>query len=153
LYEHGDGVAPDAAEALRWYEAAAGQGNRKAMHALGVAYAQGVGTQKDYSAAARWFTKAAELGLVNSEFNLGVLYERGLGVHQSLLDAFKWYAVAAAQGDQESRKRIDALKTQLSADDASAAQAAAANFRPEDLDREANNVPPLTALMNHPLSR
>jgi localization factor PodJL len=126
---------------VRWYEAAAGQGNRKAMHALGVAYAQGRGTQKDYSEAARWFARAAALGLVNSEFNLGVLYERGLGVPQSLLDAYKWYAVAAAQGDAESRARIEALKTQLKADDIAAAERAAENFRPQIADRDANSAP------------
>jgi localization factor PodJL len=146
LYEKGNGVAPDAAEAVRWYEAAAGQGNRKAMHALGVAYAEGLGTQKDYSEAARWFTKAAALGLVNSEFNLGVLYERGLGVPQSLLDAYKWYAVAAAQGDGESRNRVEALKTQLSADDLAAAERAAQNFQPQSIDPQANSEPTLASL-------
>ena len=146
LYEQGNGVAADSAEAVRWYEAAAGQGNRKAMHALGVAYAEGRGTQKDYSEAARWFAKAAALGLVNSEFNLGVLYERGLGVPQSLLDAYKWYAVAAAQGDAESRARIEALRTQLKADDIAAAERAAENFRPQVADREANSAPAIADL-------
>ena len=98
------------------------QGNRKAMHNLAVALAEGTGTKKDMNEAARWFSKAASLGLADSEFNLAVLYERGLGVPQSLLDAYKWYAIAAAQGDNESKSRIEALATQLSADDRAAAQ-------------------------------
>jgi TPR repeat protein len=146
LYEQGDGMAADSAEAVRWYEAAAGQGNRKAMHALGVAYAQGQGTQKDYSQAARWFTKAATLGLVNSQFNLAVLYERGLGVPQSLLDAYKWYAIAAAQGDQESRNRVEALKTQLDADALAAAERSVQQFQPQRPARDANEVPVLADL-------
>ena len=146
LYEHGDGVSANSSEAARWYEAAADQGNRKAMHALGVLYAQGLGIQKNYPTAARWFGKAAALGLVNSEFNLGVLYERGLGVPQSLREAYKWYAVAAAQGDEESRARIEALKTQLAAQDIAAAQQAANMFQPQPVVEGANNMPELAAL-------
>jgi localization factor PodJL len=116
------------------------------MHALGVSYAQGQGTQKDYSEAARWFAKAAGLGVVNSQFNLAVLYERGLGVPQSLLDAYKWYAIAAAEGDQESRSRIEALKTQLSPEAIAAAENAAQQFQPQAPVREANETPVLADL-------
>jgi localization factor PodJL len=149
LYEHGNGVNRDSAEAIRWYQSAAMQGNRKAMHALGIAYAQGEGITKNYSEAAHWFSKAAARGLVNSQFNLAVLYERGLGLRQSLLDAYKWYAVAAASGDQESRKRLDALKTQLGADDLAAGERAARAFTPEKDDAAANNPPALADLLSH----
>jgi len=128
-------------KAVQLYEAAAKQGNRKAMHNLAVAYAQGTGAKKDYAQAAQWFTRAADLGLSDSQFNLAVLYERGMGVPQSLTDAYKWYAIAAAQGDTESKARLDAISTQLSPDERSAAQKAAAEFHPLPLDRNAN-VPP-----------
>ena len=51
-----------------------------------------------------------------------MLYERGLGVPQSLLDAYKWYAIAAAQGDAESKARLQAIAAQMSDDDRAAAQ-------------------------------
>jgi TPR repeat protein len=146
LYEHGDGISPDSAEAIRWYEAAAAQGNRKAMHALGVAFAQGHGAPQNYATAAAWFAKAAELGLVNSEFNLGVLYERGLGVPQSLREAYRWYAIAAVRGDEESHLRIEALKTQLTAQDIAIAQNAAATFQPQSLVEAANSLPDIENL-------
>ena len=141
LYERGKGVAADPAKATHWYQAAAMQGNRKAMHNLAVAFAEGTGVKKDPSEAARWFSKAAALGLADSQFNLAVLYERGQGVPQSLLDAYKWYAVAAASGDAESKSRIEALATQLSADDRAAAQHAADTFRAVPTDPRANLVP------------
>lgn len=141
LYQHGRGVAADPAQSLSWYEKAAAQGNRKAMHNLAIAYAEGRGVAKDYMVAARWFTQAAQLGYVDSQFNLAVLYERGDGVPQSLLDAYKWYSIAAAQGDQESKARIDAIATQLSADDLAAAQKAAQGFKPAALQSAANDVP------------
>lgn len=140
LFRHGDGVAPDAAEALRWYEAAAGQGNRQAMHDLGIAYAEGLGTDKDFAQSAHWFARAAELGLTNSQFNLAVLYERGEGVQQSLTDAYKWYAIAAAQGDSESQSRIDAIATQLKPAILAAAKTAAAAFKPQQPDSDANTT-------------
>jgi localization factor PodJL len=111
------------------------------MHNLAVAYASGSGVAKNMAEAARWFSKAAALGLSDSQFNLAVLYERGLGVPQSLLDAFKWYAIAAATGDVESKARIDALGTQLSADDRAAAQHSAAAFHAQPLDVRANVAP------------
>jgi localization factor PodJL len=141
LYELGKGVPADPAKATHWYQASAMQGNRKAMHNLAIAYSEGTGIKKDPSESARWFSKAASLGLTDSQFNLAVLYERGQGVPQSLLDAYKWYAIAAAGGDGESKSRIDALSTQLSADDRSAAQHAADSFRAGALDPHAN-VPP-----------
>jgi localization factor PodJL len=146
LYERGRGVAADPAKAAHWYEAAANQGNRKAMHNLAVAYAGGSGAKKDFSEASRWFSRAANLGLSDSQFNLAVLYERGLGVPQSLLNAYKWYAVAAAQGDTESKARLQAISTQMSADDRAAAQHAADIFKPGSLDARANVAPTVEEL-------
>jgi localization factor PodJL len=142
LYERGQGVAADPAKAAHWYEMAANQGNRKAMHNLAVSYASGAnGGKKNMPEAARWFAKAAALGLSDSQFNLAVLYERGDGVPQSLLDAFKWYSIAAAAGDSESKQRMSVLQTQLSDSDKAAANKSAATFHAAPLNRSAN-VPP-----------
>ncbi len=141
LLQHGRGVTVDPAQALSWYQKAAAQGNRKAMHNLAIAYANGMGAPKDFMVAARWFSQAAQLGYVDSQFNLAVLYERGDGVPQSLLDAYKWYSIAAAQGDAESKARLDAIATQLSADDLAAAQKAAQVFKPSNVVASANDIP------------
>jgi localization factor PodJL len=108
------------------------------MYNLAVAYAQGTGVEKNLSIAAQWFARAAALGMPDSQFNLGVLYERGMGVPQSLSEAYKWYAIAAAQGDAESKARIDAIATQIGARERAAAEKTAAEFRPEPLNRAAN---------------
>lgn len=141
LYEHGRGVAADPVEAIRWYEASALQGNLKAMYKLGVFYAEGWGSQRNYGEAARWFSRAAELGFINAQFNLAILYERGLGVPQSLLDAYKWYAIAAAQGDRDSASRVDALSSQMSAEDLATARQSVSAFKPETRQADANETP------------
>jgi len=141
FYSQGIGAKADAAKALQWYEAAALQGNRKAMHGLAIAYAQGAGTAQNMPEAVRWFSRAAQLGYVDSQFNLAVLYERGDGVPQSLLDAYKWYLVASRNGDAESKERVATLKTQLNADDLTAAEHAANSFRPAAYNVAANTTP------------
>lgn len=138
LYAQGRGVPADATKAFQWYAAAAKGGNRKAMSNLALDYAQGSGTAKDPQQAALWFSKAAALGLVDAQFDLAVLYERGLGVPQSLLDAYRWYLVAAKSGDRESKDRVDALSSQLSAQDRAAAETAAAQFKPLPMNTSAN---------------
>lgn len=145
LFERGVGVKADPATALRWYQTAAMQGNRRAIYNVAIAYAVGRGAARDMGKAADWFRRAAELGYVDAQYNLAVLYERGDGVPQSLSDAYKWYAIAAAAGDAESKSRISALATQLSPDDLSAAESAAASFKPEPLNRAANILPILAS--------
>jgi localization factor PodJL len=141
LYAAGHGVPADAAQAIRWYRAAADAGNRKAMYNLAVAYILGNGVTKNLPEAVRWLSKAANHGLVDAQFDLAVLYERGQGVPQSLLDAYHWYGIAARQGDAESKKRIVALATQISADDRAAAETAIAQFHAAPLNQAANAVP------------
>jgi localization factor PodJL len=121
------------------------QGNRRAIYNVAIAYAVGRGTDRDMAKAADWFRRAAELNYVDAEYNLAVLYERGDGVPESLADAYKWYAIAAAAGDTESKSRIDAIATQLSPDDLSSAQSAAASFKPEPMNRAANLLPILAS--------
>lgn len=145
VYQHGVGVSADPDEAMRWYEAAADQGNVKAMYNLGVGNAEGWTGAKDVPEAARWFARAARLGYVDAQFNLAVLYERGDGVPPSMMDAYKWYAVAAAQGDLESKHRLDAMATQMNADDLAAAQRSAMVFRPTPTVAEANTLPVLNS--------
>lgn len=138
MYAAGRGVKADDARAFHWYEAAAQAGNRKAMSNLAVSYAQGKGVAKNPQEAVHWFSNAAELGLVDAQFDLAILYERGLGVPQSLSNAFRWYTVAARAGDRESKDRIDAITSQLSAGDRAAAEKSAAEFKPAAMNSEAN---------------
>jgi localization factor PodJL len=138
LYASGRGVPADKVKAFRWYLAAAQAGNRKAMSNLAVAYAQGDGTAKNPQEAGRWFLKAAQLGLPDAQFDLAILYERGLGVPQNLTDAYRWYVIAAKAGDKESKDRVEALGSQLTAEDRAAAETAAAEFKPLPVNARAN---------------
>ncbi len=147
LYQSGRGVHADPAKATQLYLASAAQGNRHAMSNLAVLYAGADEGMKDFSEASRWFERSASLGYVDAQFNLAVLYERGDGVPQSLLDAYKWYGIAAASGDAIAKTRTEAIATQLSSEELSAAQKAVAEFKPQKLNKQANDVPSMPQVL------
>ena len=62
MYENGQGVRQDYAEAVRWYRKAAEQGNANAQYNLGVMYGNGQGVRQDRALAQEWFGKACQNG-------------------------------------------------------------------------------------------
>jgi TPR repeat protein len=97
MYERGNGVARDYAEAVNWYRGAAEKGFPPAQSNLGVDYENGRGVPQDYAEAANWYRKAAEQGLPLAQNNLGSLYARGLGVPKDYVRAWMWFSLSAAQ--------------------------------------------------------
>ena len=71
IYQDGNGVAKDDAEATKWYLMAANQGRDFAQFELGYMYEKGAGVSKDASEAAKWYRKAADQGYVYAQFTLG----------------------------------------------------------------------------------
>ena len=55
------------AEAVKWYQKAAEQGDTDAQFALGKCYYYGNGTEVNYETAARWIQKAAEQGNADAQ--------------------------------------------------------------------------------------
>jgi localization factor PodJL len=137
MYERGRGVTKDPVEAKAWYERAAKVGNRKSMHNLAVMSAE----SSDYAQASRWFRAAAELGLKDSQYNLAILVEKGLGTKASQIDAYAWYAAAAAQGDNDAKKRMQAIEKRLIPRDLAAAKLKVNEFKAKPVKREANELP------------
>ena len=103
LYIHGNGVAVDHGEALRWTRRAAEQGDVTGQFNMGTIYASGLGVERDYAEAATWFGRAAEQDDAPSRFNLGVLYARGLGVERDDEEALFLLSTATIiAGDPEA---------------------------------------------------
>jgi localization factor PodJL len=140
LYEKGFGVERDYLRARSLYQSAAERGNARAMHNLAVLFAEGGDGKPDYASAVAWFRKAAEFGVRDSQYNLAILYARGLGATQSLKLSYMWFAVAAAQGDDDAAKKRDEVGSRLDSKELAAARALADEFRPQQLDKSANEV-------------
>jgi len=68
-YALGQGVAQDAAEAVRWYKMAAVQGHVPAQVNLGLSYFEGRGVAKDSIRAAMWLRLAAANGDKDAALN------------------------------------------------------------------------------------
>jgi TPR repeat protein len=94
MYEKGQGLDLDYAEAVKWYRKAADQGDAWAQTNLGAMYANGQGVSQDYTEALRWYRKAAEQGFARAQNNLGVMYNYGQGVGQDYKQAVYWYQKA-----------------------------------------------------------
>ncbi len=95
MYEKGQGVPQDYAEAVKWHRKAAEQGLAEAQFSLGVMYYGGQGVPQDYAEAVKWHRKAAEQGLAAAQFGLGLMYKDGRGVPRDYVQAHMWYTLAA----------------------------------------------------------
>lgn len=106
LFDRGQGVPEDPAEALRWFKQAAENGHGPGMSNYGRMLEQGRGTARDAVQAAHWFQQAADRNVADAQYNLGVLYERGEGVAASDKDAAAWYSRAAANQQINAQARL-----------------------------------------------
>jgi TPR repeat protein len=135
MYERGQGVPHDDAQAFAWFHKAADQGNVGGQDALGVMYRDGRGIAQDYAQAAAWFRKAADQGQADAQMNLGVMYARGLGVPRDFVLAYMWSNLAATrETNAEERERAvknrDLIAASLTADQLAEAQRLAREWNP-----------------------
>ena len=95
MYENGEGLTADLAQALEWYTKSADQGYAKAHYQLGLLYLKGRGVKRDDSRAGEWFARAAEGGNpdavaryrqfaedgdIEAQYHLALMTLRGSGV-------------------------------------------------------------------------
>jgi len=103
------------------------QGDADAQWHLGILYDDGDVVPKDDALAVQWFQRAAEQGYVRAQTTLGAYYYAGRGVPQDYSKAYFWSLLALAQGDKDSKLRLEGLSTQMTrAEVASARQQAEA---------------------------
>ncbi|MFC0349152.1 tetratricopeptide repeat protein [Undibacterium danionis] len=131
MYDSGQGVAKNEQQAAAWYRKAADQGHAGAQRELGISYANGQGVPKDEQQAVAWLKKAAEQGHALAQSGLGVMYANGQGVPKNEQTAYFWSLLASAQGHQNAVKLRDLLEPKLPAEQRSATQEAANNWKPK----------------------
>jgi TPR repeat protein len=109
MYDKGQGVTQDRAEAVRWYRLAADQGLSAAQYNLGQMYSRGEGVPQDRAEAFRWrkwFQLAAAQGDPEAQNNLAAIYGLGQGVPRDNREAMYWYRRAADQGDSVAQYNL-----------------------------------------------
>ena len=91
----------------------ADRGDADAQWQMGVRYHNGEGVPRDDVQAVQWFQRAAEQGHVIAQATLGAYYWAGRGVPQDLSKSYFWSAIALAQGDENSKSRLEGLASQM----------------------------------------
>ena len=116
LYQRGNGVPEDDAEAVAWFRRAAGQGYADAQFRLGFVYSNGEGVSPDEVESLGWFRRAAEQGHDAAQWMLGAtFYSRGRrGVPRDEVAAYMWLHLAVSQNDQHDRSPLDWLEERMS---------------------------------------
>ncbi|KAI9193545.1 uncharacterized protein BJ171DRAFT_478799 [Polychytrium aggregatum] len=100
---------------IRWYRAAAEQGNSEAELGLAGWYLTGAPgeLEPNHAEAFRWAQSAAKKGLDKAQFAMGHFYSHGIGVPVDLAAAYEWYKMAARQGNSLAVKCIQELRPRL----------------------------------------
>ncbi|AXI04038.1 TonB family protein [Aquirhabdus parva] len=109
LYEFGQGVSKDYAQALQWYRKSAEQGNAAAQFKLGFMSYHGYGVPQSYVTAVSWYRKAAAQNFVPAEHNLAFMAEKGLGMEENTTEAFNWLLMAAQQNSIQAQWEVGGM--------------------------------------------
>ena len=96
--EHG--IAKDAAEAVKWYQLAAEQGDASSQYHLAFMFYDGEGVDLNYDEAFKWFHKSAEQEFAAAQYNVATMYKMGKGVEADDAKAVEWLKKAAENGNQ-----------------------------------------------------
>ncbi len=129
MYDHGLGVHRDDVEAARWYHRAAEQGEVHSQHHLAEMYRDGRGVPRDLGRSREWFEAAARQGHVEVFPELAMAYQQGEGMAMDMRRAYLWWWLAAEGGDPEAIKQVAGLRRQMTADEASQAEAEGRTLR------------------------
>ena len=76
MYDDGDGVPKNDAEALKWYRRAADQGDADAQFNLGLMYYNGEGVPKNDAEAYFWWNLAAAQGNADAKTNRDIVEKK-----------------------------------------------------------------------------
>ena len=100
----------------------ADQGDADAQWQMGVRYHNAEDVPHDDAQAMQWFLRAAEQGNVAAQSALGAYYWAGRGVPEDLSKAYFWSTIALANGDENSKVRLEGLASQMTHAQVSAAR-------------------------------
>lgn len=102
----------NSANAVRWLEMSAENGNTEAMIVLGRLSRTGVGILQNFGNTAKWIQTAAARGNPEGMLELGRLYRDGVGVEKNLVRAYVWFNRASAARNLDAvRERENIART------------------------------------------
>ena len=106
MYDKGEGVAANPAEALSWYRRAAASNDAEAEFLLSQMFDVGRGTPQNQAEGVVHLRLAASGGWLRAQQLLAYRLENGTGVRKSEQEAAAWYRRAAERGDAISQQKL-----------------------------------------------
>ena len=103
MYDFGEGIPENDAEAVKWWHGAAEQGHRPSQLILGMKYRMGAGIPHDYAQARHWLLRAVVQGDGQAAKHLGYMHLLGEGVPRDHAAAVNWLGRAAARGEPDAQ--------------------------------------------------
>ena len=113
MYDIGEGVPENNAEAVKWYRKAADQGLAKVQVNLGLMYNNGEGVPENHAEVVKWYRRDADQGLAKAQYTLGYMYATGAGAPENSINAYVWWSMAKTQGEPSAATNLDILKPQM----------------------------------------
>ena len=96
MHCYGLGTEQDYAEAFRWFEKSAMEGNKFAQFSLANLYYYGNGTDQSYEQACHWYMAASNQGQPYAAYALAQMYANGEYVSKDKSEADRYYKQALA---------------------------------------------------------
>jgi len=97
MYEYGQGVPQDYAEAVKWFRKAAEQGYAPSQFKLGYKYEKGPRDSANHSEAVKWY-RERQSGAMNRPDVTWYHVRKGPKCSARLREAAKWHLMGAEQG-------------------------------------------------------
>ena len=94
------------ADAFKWYEAAAKQGNPDGINGVGCCYNGGLAVEKNEEYAVQLFAKAADKGSERAQYNLAMAYYSGKGIDLDWEKAYILFKKLAENGEPNSQYMV-----------------------------------------------
>ena len=114
------------AAAAKLFRPLAEKGNAVAQYRIALMHKMGLGVSKDRKQAQKWSRLAAKQGNPEAQVLLGSLYYTGEGKESEDIEkAYMWYDVAAMQRNDEAKKELAAVSSQLTSQQIGEARAKA----------------------------
>lgn len=110
------------AQAVRWLQLSAENGNTDAMIFLGRLSRTGVGILQNFAQASVWIHTAAVRGSPEGMLEMGRLYRDGVGVEKDLIKAYVWFNRASAARNLDAVREREAIARILTPDELREAQ-------------------------------
>lgn len=133
MYDNGDVVEEDEAEAVRWFMLSAESGFPQGQFNLAQKFSEGAGVEQNWTTAQRWYQAAARQRHPEAQMALMQIYFYGNGITPDGAFAYMWMVIAAEAGFENAVNNLADLEGRVGKEAAARGRAMAMKCIPAGL--------------------